>query len=1223
MDKRKLQDRVPEEQRKQAPEKKRRRLLGPDQSNLRQTTLDSYGWGKSNASDAGSQQGKRKLEQQVSETKKRARPDHGDPRQRTLDRFLNKPDIPNAGSQQQGKGTSQRESARSVAEATVDGAMETLRCLGLQRSGLDQGSGTFGREMNKRDNASELALKGKGLAMESPVTGHMDQSAESDSDAELRQNQEKAGWKYAQWLAKQEEEQLVRDHVELLKKCGSSLERVSPSSEMAMEGGSQQDWSLESRQTERSADSILLRASDKDDPFSDGEAGAGMDWRESIEKRRRSDQKLYASRMLKIAQEKLEIYLRDPKYLSTQEIRDVGLKLSKQLDAIRKRCFALTDRGKEGESMQPLDLMASFDGQGNITEQDAKKLFTTIKEYQKKILEQFKDYFDSLRGGREFKEFKSQIDQSLEQKEKNIEAYKAEIEARELGHFLFLKDINGFTWRHTTFAVAYLQNPRTKEIESFVSVNEGVEANKSVKRVIKEYKKQYPNKRLIRVRSKEPKKNHAERLLLGYAKKYQLKIMGIGASRPFCSSCCELLEELVDQKALGQILYDGRGREKSPEHWGRSGAREGSKRRRVNGELDDKDMYLSDSGEEMVSTMGGISNKDQRFLSIDNGDQNEAIAPFPTRSPDFHDPRTSHDIQWESQQVAPPSFPISLKFDTITEQQLQYYTVKNVKEAKKNFLAWIKRNENKLIEKVKGEGIKKLENKVLMDIEQLHRFMEEKNVENAWNLMSKIKDNAEKFKQDTDLDPYSTVLRKLIFVRTKDEITGLNIKEDQLQYYTVKDIEKQKHTISSVIRNVKNSVDKKCKEVILDKSVNNAIKNFNQLFKYMKSKRNRENAWNHIKNMREEYEVNFRRDTGLDAYRTALRTLTFVKAKNKVTGLNITKEQLQHHTIKNVIKQKILFSKEIINNKNRTEKKIEGETLKKLVGEAKMHFELLHHSMEEGNIEKAWKIIRRMRRKYAEEFKNATGLDTYHTALRRLIFIEATNEITGLNITKEQLQCCTIESIRKQNDAISKAKGRNNKKNINEKIKGEINKSVNKALNDFKRLYNLMEEKNIKEAWGLIKQMREKYAEEFKEATGLPTYRTALRNLIFVEAKKEVTGLNITKEQLQYCTIQNISEATDRFSNIIRSNAKKTKGKIKEEELDKLVNKAKENFVQLRSFIKGGNIKEAWDHIIKMREEYEVNFRKATGLDTYRTALRNLIFVEATNEITGSNIKQE
>jgi hypothetical protein len=100
---------------------------------------------------------------------------------------------------------------------------------------------------------------------------------------------------------------------------------------------------------------------------------------------------------------------------------------------------------------------------------------------------------------------------------------------------------------------------------------------------------------------------HAEEVLLGYAKKHQLEIVGIGASRPFCSSCCELLEKQVDQQALGQPLRGGDGREKSSKNWVGSGPREGDNRRRVNWEIDDKDTYLSDVEEERVYIM---ENKD-------------------------------------------------------------------------------------------------------------------------------------------------------------------------------------------------------------------------------------------------------------------------------------------------------------------------------------------------------------------------------------------------------------------------------------------------------------------------------------------------------------------------------------------------------------------------------------------------------------------------------------
>ena len=452
---------------------------------------------------------------------------------------------------------------------------------------------------------AELALKGKGLAMESSATDHMHLSVESDSDVELRQNQEKADHEYAQWLARQEEEQLARDHVESSPHLGSDLKRESTSSEMAMERGSQQDRSLENRQGERSTDSVFLGESDGENHFSDGETLTGMDWRENTDARRRSDEQLYTSGMLKVAQGKLEIYLRDPKYLSAQEIRDVGLKLSEQLDDIRKRCYVLTGQGKQRKGMRSLRLRKTFDEKMDITEKDTKELFNDIKRCQRKTFERFRGVLSRSEKG--FKGFVEQVKQSfeLDKQEKNIEAYKSEIAAKELG-YLFLKERGGVTWGHTTFAVAYMPDRKTGKVHGFLSVNEKVSEN-AIGKVVGEFRAKYPYERFTLIKRGVREQRHAEEVLLGYAKKHQLEIVGIGASRPFCSSCCELLEKQVDQQALGQPLRGGDGREKSSKNWVGSGPREGDNRRRVNWEIDDKDTYLSDVEEERVYIM---ENKD-------------------------------------------------------------------------------------------------------------------------------------------------------------------------------------------------------------------------------------------------------------------------------------------------------------------------------------------------------------------------------------------------------------------------------------------------------------------------------------------------------------------------------------------------------------------------------------------------------------------------------------
>jgi hypothetical protein len=202
--------------------------------------------------------------------------------------------------------------------------------------------------------------------------------------------------------------------------------------------------------------------------------------------------------MLKVAQGKLEIYLRDPKYLSAQEIRDVSLKLSEQLHNIRKRCHALTGQGKQRKGMRSLRLRKTFDEKMDITEKDTKDLFNDIKRCQRKTFERFRDVLSRSEKG--FKGFVEQVKQSfeLDEQEKNIEAYKSEIAAKELG-YLFLKERGGVTWGHTTFAVAYMPDRKTGKVHGFLSVNEKVSEN-TIGKVVGEFRAKYPYERFTLIK---------------------------------------------------------------------------------------------------------------------------------------------------------------------------------------------------------------------------------------------------------------------------------------------------------------------------------------------------------------------------------------------------------------------------------------------------------------------------------------------------------------------------------------------------------------------------------------------------------------------------------------------------------------------------------------------------------------------------------------------------
>jgi hypothetical protein len=316
-----------------------------------------------------------------------------------------------------------------------------------------------------------------------------------------------------------------------------------------------------------------------------GETIAGIKRLESAEDRMKRIQGIYKSGMQNIAQGKLEICLHDPAYLSDKEIRYVGCKLSQQLMDVCGMLLQPADQDQRAnlkkidDDNQIAEMYRFFkDEKSFITKENVNKLFTLMKRYQKAIDKQITGKFDKPEYNKEIGSFKQQIKQYLElgKPGKNIEAYKADIRAKELGYLFFRKIKNDVTLAHTTFAVAYMRDPQTEKILSFVSVNEGA-SDARIQKFGQKYTKENPTITWLPSKGKGIEGRHAEHVLIDYAEAQGLKIVGIGASRPFCGNCCKLLEEKVEQQARGQILSGGSVGERSSTHWrgSRVGAREG------------------------------------------------------------------------------------------------------------------------------------------------------------------------------------------------------------------------------------------------------------------------------------------------------------------------------------------------------------------------------------------------------------------------------------------------------------------------------------------------------------------------------------------------------------------------------------------------------------------------------------------------------------------------
>jgi len=128
--------------------------------------------------------------------------------------------------------------------------------------------------------------------------------------------------------------------------------------------------------------------------------------------------------------------------------------------------------------------------------------------------------------------------------------------------------------------------------------------------------------------------------------------------------------------------------------------------------------------------------------------------------------------------------------------------------------------------------------------------------------------------------------------------------------------------------------------------------------------------------------------------------------------------------------------------------------------------------------------------------------------------------------------------------------------------------------------------------------------------------------------KTTITGFNIKKDELHQYTIESdLSEPTKRLLNILNNKGsinriKQRKG-INKEEIEDIVENAKTDFHIFYDHMLNGNTSLAQEQLSKMKENAKT-FLGQIGVDTYDTALKNLIFTHKThNNITGFSIKED
>lgn len=461
-------------------------------------------------------------------------------------------------------------------------------------------------ELNKAySELAEGAMKRKGPAVGSPVTDHRYQIGESDSEAEMRHKQIQADKQYAQNLVKQEHEALKPGSSEASMDIDSDSESGSKGSRSATDRDSAHDRRSEINEEEKNLGAVSIGESDKKGSFFDEGDVSGLKCPdegditgpkrpEDLEELNRIDEVKYSLEMRKVAQSKLAIYMRDNTYLSTGQIREVGCQLSQQLIDIRNNYLELCGQGNMPQDIKadPGKIYTHFN---TPNQEPSKRWIEVLQKYQQTICEHLKKHLTDSKYGKEFRQFNEQVEHFSklegEQFKRNIEAYKAEVGARELGS-LFLKKQGGFSWAHTTFAVAYMSNHQTGEIHGIISANNSV-SERSIREVVEKFKEKYPNEQFTPVKHEQVR--HAEEVLLDYAKKHDLEIYGIGASRKFCSNCSKMLKELVKPQALGQTLLESDKGEISSKHWKgvKTGGRSDSLQREKR-EIDDKDIYSLD-----------------------------------------------------------------------------------------------------------------------------------------------------------------------------------------------------------------------------------------------------------------------------------------------------------------------------------------------------------------------------------------------------------------------------------------------------------------------------------------------------------------------------------------------------------------------------------------------------------------------------------------------------
>jgi len=244
-----------------------------------------------------------------------------------------------------------------------------------------------------------------------------------------------------------------------------------------------------------------------------------------------------------------------------------------------------------------------------------------------------------------------------------------------------------------------------------------------------------------------------------------------------------------------------------------------------------------------------------------------------------------------------------------------------------------------------------------------------------------------------------------------------------------------------------------------------------------------------------------------------------------------------------------------------------------------------------------------------------------------------TEEITGRNIEKDDLEDVTVIDRKKVRDNIKNIR-RNSQERLQEIVHADrtIEDMVNDGVVAFNEFIVAVDTGEKARAMNHLNFMRREAA-VLQEHTRIKSYQTAvdsirIQKITASDRTEGITGRNIEKDDLEDITVIDRTKVKNNINNI-RSNSQERLQEIvhADRTIEDMVNDGVVAFNEFIVAVDTGEKARAMDHLNFMRREAAV-LQKHTGIKSYQTAvdsirIQKITASDRTEGITGINIKED